>query len=338
MKKKENENEKKLMPEERRAIKKKKKREAYRAEKLERKIYMNESKSNRFMRKHRKLAYSITAAAVAILVFLSVFLLNTGAFLADSYRFVNYDKYVSLAKTDKLNYDPAQLKISDDDVDAEIEKRVEEAGAEYNKDFIKKDSNGKYDNKKDYFKSVKSDLKKSAESSVEDQLLIEYLGKCKVKKYPEKQLSTEKKAAEEQFESMASMYETGTSDMPVYEAFGMTEESYKDYLKDYAKEAVKEKLVVNSFSKKKGIRVSASEYKDYLKKEQKRYGVTDKEFEQQYGMSFKKYMNENGGKYYALRQEVVKYLLDNAKTAPADKDKVDKSEAAGEAAVSTDEE
>ena len=286
---KEEEELKKLSPEERKAIKKQKKRDAYQKEKAQRKEERYQSESKKFRKRHRKGAV-VTGIVLAVVLLGGLFYwMNTGLFKEDSYKFFSYDKYVKVASTDKLTYKKSQLKVSDKDVEKQIQAKLKNAGEK---------------------KLTEAFIKKDKKNSVGSELLSKVSGDSKLKKTPKLQLKAAKKDVEQNYEQMASQY--GMDVDSLIKAYGMDEKSYQAMVKNSAKESVKLHLVAHAIAKEEGIRLSSSDYDQRLKEFKESTGLSEKQFKKQAGSSYEDYAKENNFEEYFFQEKVGQFLVDKA--------------------------
>lgn len=293
---KEEEELKKLSPEERKAIKKQKKRDAYQKEKAQRKEERYQSESKKFRKRHRKGAV-VTGIVLAVVLLGGLFYwMNTGLFKEDSYKFFSYDKYVKVASTDKLTYKKSQMKVSDKDVEKQIQAKLKNAGEKkLTEAFIKKNTDNECKTKAEYEKHVREQLEKDKKNSVGSELLSEVSGDSKLKKTPKLQL----KAAKKDVDSLIK-------------AYGMDEKSYQAMVKNSAKESVKLHLVAHAIAKEEGIRLSSSDYDQRLKEFKESTGLNEKQFKKQAGSSYEDYAKENNFEEYFFQEKVGQFLVDKA--------------------------
>lgn len=307
---KEEEELKKLSPEERKAIKKQKKRDAYQKEKAQRKEERYQSESKKFRKRHRKGAI-VTGIVLAVLLGGLFYWMNTGLFKEDSYKFFSYDKYVKVASTDKLTYKKSRLKVSDKDVEKQIQAKLKNAGEKkLTEAFIKKNTDNECKTVAEYEKHVREQLEKDKKNSVGSELLSKVSGDSKLKKTPKLQLKAAKKDVEQSYEQMASQY--GMDVDSLIKAYGMDEKSYRAMVKNGAKESVKLHLVAHAIAKEEGIRLSSSDYDRRLKEFKESTGLSEKQFKKQAGSSYEDYAKENNFEEYFFQEKVGQFLVDKA--------------------------
>ena len=302
---------KKLTPEERKARKKQKKREQYQAEKAQRKVERYQSSSRKFYNRHK--VFTIVSGvilAAAVCVGLAYFL-NTGFFRADSYKFINYGKYVTVGDHDKLTYKKSELKVTDKEVQEEIDSRLENADEKkLTKKFIKDNTDNECTTEKEYRKYIREILETQKKTEIGEDLLSEVSSDSKVKKYPSKQYKTAKSQVEAQYETMASQYSMDVDSLIA--AMGMDDDSYEQAVKSSAKSTVKQTLVAHAIAKDAGLRLGSSEYKSRLAEYKKEVGLSDSDFKTRTGYSYEDYAENNGYEEYFFQQMVGEYLVDQA--------------------------
>ena len=203
------------------------------------------------------------------------------------------------------NYQAKELAGKDAEFEINIRSKKEKVTYEYDKKFIKKTS--KYRNKKDYEKAVKKELKEQKQEEADEQLKEDLwarvLEKTEINKYPKKLLKEETELQKAQYEQMASQY--GTNPL----AMGITEDQYKEF----AKQALKEKLALHAVAKEANIKVKRSDKKEFYQEILDQNEMTEEEFEQAAGMSVEDYVKANGLEIQMLRDKVLDYIKDNAK-------------------------
>ncbi len=310
-KKKEEDELKKLTPAERKARKKAKKRAQYQAEKAQRKTERYQSSSRKFYNRHK--VFTIVSGvilAAAVCVGLAYFL-NTGFFRGDSYKFISYSKYVTLGDYDELTYKKSELKVTDKEVEEEIDSRLENADEKkLTKKFIKSNTDNECSTEKEYKAYIREILETQKKMEVGEDLLSEVSGDSKVKKYPSKQYKAAKSEVKSQYETMASQYSMDIDSLIA--AMGMDDDSYEQAVKSSAKSTVKLKLVAHAIAKEAGLSMGSSEYKSRLAEFKKQIGLSDSDFKTNTGYSYEDYAENNGYEEYFFQEMVCEYLVNQA--------------------------
>ncbi|SCJ71181.1 Trigger factor [uncultured Eubacterium sp.] len=191
-------------------------------------------------------------------------------------------------------------------------KQVEEV-PEYDVAFVKK--NSKYDNLKDYEKSVKEDLlkekKAKAETETKQKLWETIVDKSEVKKYPEEELKTTEENLTKSFKQTAENYGYEWEDY--LKAVGYTDKEFKKTVKKYAKEKVKQDMVCYYVAEKEGLEVTDDEYEDYMKNLMETSGYTEKTFKEQFKMTIEEYCDQEGYRTSLLLNKVMDKVMDYGK-------------------------
>ena len=218
---------------------------------------------------------------------------------------------MKVASTDKLTYKKPQLKVSDKDVEKQIQAKLKNAGEKkLTEAFIKKNTDNECKTKAEYEKHVREQLEKDKKNSVGSELLSKVSGNSKLKKTPKLQLKAAKKDVEQNYEQMASQY--GMDVDSLIKAYGMDEKSYQAMVKNSAKESVKLHLVAHAIAKEEGIRLSSSDYDQRLKEFKESTGLSEKQFKKQAGSSYEDYAKENNFEEYFFQEKVGQFLVDKA--------------------------
>ncbi len=302
---------KNLTPEERKARKKEKKRAQYQAEKAQRKVERYQSSSRKFYNRHK--VFTIVSGvilATAVCVGLAYFL-NTGFFRQDSYKFINYGKYITVGDYDKLTYKKSELKVTDKEVQEEIDFRLDNADEKkLTKKFIKSSTDNECSTEKEYRTYIREILETQKKTEVGEDLLSEVSSDSKVKKYPSKQYKAAKSQVKAQYETMASQYSMDVDSLIA--AMGMDDDSYEQAVKSAAKSTVKLTLAAHAIAKDAGLHLGSSEYKSRLAEYKKEVGLSDSDFKTRTGYSYEDYAENNGYDEYFFQQMVGEYLVDQA--------------------------
>ena len=301
----------KLTPAEHKAQKKQKKQEAYQLEKAKRKEERYQSSTQKFYNHHK--VFTIVTSVILVLAICVglTYWVDTGLFRGDSYKFISYKSYVTVGSYSKQTYSKSDLKVTDKEVQTEIDSRLSNASKKkLTKSFIKSNSNKTCTTEKEYRKYIKGILETQKKQSVGSTLLSEVNEDSKVKKYPSKQYKAAKESVETQYENMATQYGMDLSSLK--SAMGLDDSSYKKMVKSSAKSSVKSSLVIHAIAKKEGLSLSSSEYKSRLEQYKESIGMTDKKFKSTTGYSYEDYAKNNNMSETFLKNMVEEYLVDNA--------------------------
>ena len=92
----------------------------------------------------------------------------------------------------------------------------------------------------------------------------------------------------------------------------MSYEEYEKNMNENAKIIVKQKLVVSAIKKKGKIKVSNKDIKNFKDNYLKTAGISDEDFEKEYGDSFENIYGKDNIRYEILVQKVQDYLLEKS--------------------------
>ena len=159
---------------------------------------------------------------------------------------------------------------------------------------------------KEYEADIRTELAKENENNKQDFAWTEVLENAKVKKYPEELLEDAKQEVLQGYYDMADMY--GMSHDEIFQSWGSENEEdfVKNELDEQAKQAVKEKLVVEAIAKAEGINYSDKEYKD-LVAEEYQYNTEKYDSEAEYEKKNRESLKDN-----ALSSAVQKWITKHA--------------------------
>lgn len=179
--------------------------------------------------------------------------------------------------------------------------------------YIKEKTN--YKTVKEYRTAVKKQILKrkdeTALSKVKQSLWSKVEAKAKVKKYPDKELSQMQDSIKKQMESYASRM--GTKVENIYPQLGLKSESeYKKYIKDQAKNTVRNAMIVYYISQKKDIKLDTDPKED-LEKQIEKAGLDEESFKSQYNQTIDKYIDNY--ELSLLTKKVTDYIYDKSKLA-----------------------
>lgn len=149
----------------------------------------------------------------------------------------------------------------------------------------------------------------SDESFNKSTIMDIVLGNANVTEYPEKDMKELINGVIEnvQKEADESGYDFG---LYVTSVYGMaSEENFRSYLAEQAKDYMKEKIVICAIAKQENIKVTKDDVKEIKEKIMENTGLSEKELKEQYP--------NKDLVYYALSEKVYQFLLDNGKGVPA---------------------
>lgn len=177
--------------------------------------------------------------------------------------------------------------------DMELTEVSEYIEPELNDDFVKK--NTEYKTVKEYKEAVRKDLesdaKAEAQQAADDDLWSQVLETTKVIKYPRNSVKHETEILKQQQEAELEAY--GQTLEQALSQSDMSEEEYNKQMKESAKQIVKNKLVAYAIVDKEKIDISDKAYDKFRKELLTGEGYTEAQFEEEYGMTFDEYCEEN---------------------------------------------
>ena len=187
-----------------------------------------------------------------------------------------------------------------------INHKEDEKIHEYNLDFVK--SVSEFTSLEDYEADLKAQLTEDrlAENVEEakESLMSTVMDNSEARSYPEGFVDEELTRIKEEYQSYADMY--GMTMDEFRETFlGYTEEEMNTEFEEEAKSAVFEKLIAYAILEKEGIKISKSDFKDYLSGLLEESGYTEETFKEDYEMSIEEYAEQ-----YDMYTE---FVLDQAK-------------------------
>lgn len=191
--------------------------------------------------------------------------------------------------------------------------------------FVKENSKGKYKTVAEFKKGIKKDLEKASEQSALSQakqrLWQEVISKSKVKKYPEKELKEAKKKAEnweKQYKQKAK--QQGLSwDKYLKVQMNTDKKGFEKIKDDYAKDIVKNNLVLYYIARKSNIEITDKEFEKKIDKILKQANMTRESFKKQRKMSIDEFAKKNDWRASMLLDEVLDMMIKDGKKVKAQK-------------------
>lgn len=152
---------------------------------------------------------------------------------------------------------------------------------EWNDEFAKKISEGKYTTIADYEKSVRDDLMKSAEdnskNTLRNDVWTQVFNSAKIDGYPKYLYNKLKIDLSKNLESAAAQYGCSVEDYLKYFAGGVS-------MKEYVMQYVNSQLVAEAVKKQLGLDLTDEKYKEYAEADLANFGVKSiEDLEKQYG-------------------------------------------------------
>lgn len=174
----------------------------------------------------------------------------------------------------------------------------------FDTDFIQKDSNGACKTEVEY----RDYIKKAVEQEKYDEALYDI--KCDLydkivdgttaTKYPEKELNAQIKELNETYKQVATNYGADWATF-LSQYLGVDQEAYDQQVESYAKELIKQEMVVYQIAKLENIELTDKEFDKYVSDSLLASGFEDeKAFKEYAGMSVKEYCEK-----YKLRRDLL---------------------------------
>lgn len=171
---------------------------------------------------------------------------------------------------------------------------VKDVVPEYNDAFVKK--NTKYDTTEEYEKSIRKKLEKKneekAEANARKEVFSKILSSSKVVKYPDAELKDAKDNMKSTYKKLAENYSMSYSDF-LKQYMNTTEEDFNKKVDSYAKNTVKQQLVLRALADKLDVTVSDSDYNDYIQDLLSANNMDEDSFKEQSGMTIEEYAEQN---------------------------------------------
>ncbi|MDO4485216.1 MAG: trigger factor [Bacillota bacterium] len=214
---------------------------------------------------------------------------------------------VKLELTFPEDYSTEELQGQDVVFDVKINSATRKVVPEYNKDFVKK--NTEYDSVKEYEKAVEKELYDSKEDEAvqnqKEDLWSQALENTEVKKYPERELEHYIEFNDKQMDDMADAYGISREEMLSKYNF-KDEEEFEKVNDESSKLRIKQEMLLEYIADKEGIEYTEEE-KEKLLADFEKQGYDEDEIEEQTGRTADEYVHIE-----LLYQKVLDFLLENA--------------------------
>ena len=162
---------------------------------------------------------------------------------------------------------------------------------EFNEDFVKENSD--YETVEEYRAAVAKELEQSEYDEqlyeIKSELYSQIVSETEVAKYPEKEVKEQVKELNKSYEQLA---ENSGKEWEEYmeDTLGVDQEEYDEQIDLYAKELVKQEMIIYAIAEKEDLSVTDEEYDQYLENMLASSNFEDeKAFKEYTGMSLKKY-------------------------------------------------
>lgn len=182
-----------------------------------------------------------------------------------------------------------------------LSKNVEKV-PELDEEFVK--ANSDYETVADYRNSIAKELEKNEYDeqlyNIKSTLYSKLVSDTEVIQYPDKEVKKQIKELEETYKNMAKNSNVDWEDY-LTDTLGATQEQFDEQVELYAKELVKQEMIIYAIAEKEGLSVSDEEYDTYLDNMLASSGFKDEAaFKEYTGMSLKKY-----AKTYKLDRDLL---------------------------------
>ena len=162
---------------------------------------------------------------------------------------------------------------------------------EFDEDFVKENSD--YETVEEYRAAVAGELEQSEYDEqlyeIKSELYSQIVSETEVAKYPEKEVKEQVKELNKSYEQLA---ENSGKEWEEYmkDTLGVDQEEYDEQIDLYAKELVKQEMIIYAIAEKEDLSVTDEEYDQYLENMLASSNFEDeKAFKEYTGMSLKKY-------------------------------------------------
>ena len=204
---------------------------------------------------------------------------------------------------ENLNGQPAVFKTT-------INYIVEKKTPKYNDEWVA--ANTEYKTTEEYENSVREEMKanrlETAESDEYSEIFQQILSNSEVIEYPEKELEAKKESVKAAYGEYAKNSNVTLDEF--ISSQGLTQEQFDESIKAAAESTVKNELVLYQIAKLEDIKVSKSEYNDFLDNMLKESGYTEESFKTEMGKSIQEYANDNNLYSTCLYRKVMEKVME----------------------------
>ena len=183
---------------------------------------------------------------------------------------------------------------------------------EYNEEFIKKDSNCK--TQKEYEEMIADEITKLKEESANNEARSDFwanvITTVELEKYPDRELKHEKNKIKKDYEKLAK--EANSSfDEYMESTLGLDKEECDKFIDDYAKEVVKQKVIMNYIAQKEKVTVTDKEYNEHIESILKENNIKREDFKKAHGITIEEFAEENEWRTGLLFDKVIDAMIKN---------------------------
>ena len=179
--------------------------------------------------------------------------------------------------------------------DIMVKNKIVTLPATLNEAFLK--ANGSAKTEQEYKKMVRAEMEKDAYETalqdVKDTFYEQIIGNVVMKDMPQDKVQEFKEILDSRYRRVAEEYEIEWEDFLV-QYFSVTPDDYDAYLLSYAREVIKQEMVLYAIAEREGIQLTEDDYNDFLNMQLKNSGYEDaKAFEESSGISIHDYVVQN---------------------------------------------
>lgn len=183
---------------------------------------------------------------------------------------------------------------------------------EYDEEFIKKDSNNKATNKKEYEKYIKKTLadrkKETVKKEEQRKLFQQIVEKAEVKELLEEQVKAVNEKYTKKYHEYAKENNLEWADF-LKTNFGWSEKEFKKNLKEFAEANVRESMIIYAIAQKEGVVISDDEYKEKLNEVMNSLGYKNEEdFKKAVGTDLEEYGDMYSVRLNAMMDEAMEII------------------------------
>ena len=179
--------------------------------------------------------------------------------------------------------------------DVVIMNKVVTTPATLDESFLSANSTAK--TKQEYKALVRDELERNTyEKSLQeakDDFYAQIIGNVVMKDMPQDKVQEFKEISDARYRKVAETYEIEWEDFLI-QYFSVTPDDYDAYLLSYAREVIKQEMVLYAIAEREGVPITEADYNEFLKLQLQNSGYENEEaFEQYSGMQIREYVAKN---------------------------------------------
>lgn len=179
--------------------------------------------------------------------------------------------------------------------DVMIMNKVVTIPAALDETFLSANSTAKTE--QEYKALVRDELERNAYEKalqeVKDDFYAQIIGNVVMKDMPQDKVQEFKEISDARYRKVAETYEIEWEDFLI-QYFSVTPDDYDAYLLSYAREVIKQEMVLYAIAEREGVQLTEADYDEFLKLQLRNSGYEDEEaFEQYSGMPIREYVAKN---------------------------------------------